>query len=264
MNRPAGSAPAKQAIQYLCVLNETLGSAWLTPDLFRFGASSLLNDVLMQIHKQRTGRIGPATTSRSIDRRGEFNRYPCHALRRLSGKTSPSPEARDIVSLEERYGLYISSEQFAPRSRQVVRDHLARRPRSISPRWRLPAPATSTSPCRRRAAPSRAAGRHCARPTGQVTVQDRAPDPGALARARSRGVAQRRQADKEVARRRLPARGGAFLLLRGLGRQARVRLPEPPPASARRRRPDHPVELPAADAVAGRSRPHSPAATRSS
>src|SRR5574337_404063 len=37
------------------VINETLGTDWLTPDLFRFGASSLLNDVLMQIRKERTG-----------------------------------------------------------------------------------------------------------------------------------------------------------------------------------------------------------------
>jgi deoxyribose-phosphate aldolase len=54
--KPAGGIrAAKQAIQYLCVLNETLGSTWMTPDLFRFGASSLLNDVLMQIRKQKTG-----------------------------------------------------------------------------------------------------------------------------------------------------------------------------------------------------------------
>ena len=54
--KPAGGIrTAKQAIQYLCVLNETLGREWMTPDLFRFGASSLLNDVLMQIRKQRTG-----------------------------------------------------------------------------------------------------------------------------------------------------------------------------------------------------------------
>jgi deoxyribose-phosphate aldolase len=54
--KPAGGIrSAKQAIQYLCVLNETLGTQWLTPDLFRFGASSLLNDVLLQIRKQKTG-----------------------------------------------------------------------------------------------------------------------------------------------------------------------------------------------------------------
>ena len=54
--KPAGGIrTAKQAIQYLCVLYETLGGDWLTPDLFRFGASSLLNDVLLQLRKQRTG-----------------------------------------------------------------------------------------------------------------------------------------------------------------------------------------------------------------
>jgi deoxyribose-phosphate aldolase len=54
--KPAGGiATSKLAIQYLVVLNETLGSDWLTPDLFRFGASSLANDILMQIIKQQTG-----------------------------------------------------------------------------------------------------------------------------------------------------------------------------------------------------------------
>jgi len=54
--KPAGGIrTAKQAIQHLVVLHETLGLDWLTPDRFRFGASSLLNDVLMQIRKQKTG-----------------------------------------------------------------------------------------------------------------------------------------------------------------------------------------------------------------
>jgi deoxyribose-phosphate aldolase len=54
--KPAGGiSKAKQAIQYLVMLRETLGQAWLTPELFRFGASSLANDVLMQIEKQLTG-----------------------------------------------------------------------------------------------------------------------------------------------------------------------------------------------------------------
>jgi deoxyribose-phosphate aldolase len=55
--KPAGGIrQAKQAVQYLVVLYETLGPEWLTPDLFRFGASSLLNDVLLQIRKEKTGR----------------------------------------------------------------------------------------------------------------------------------------------------------------------------------------------------------------
>lgn len=54
--KPAGGIrKAKQALQYLVLVKETLGSEWLTPDLFRFGASSLTNDLLMQIVKQETG-----------------------------------------------------------------------------------------------------------------------------------------------------------------------------------------------------------------
>ena len=54
--KPAGGIrQAKQAVQYLVQLHETLGPEWLTPDLYRFGASSLLNDVLMQIRKEKTG-----------------------------------------------------------------------------------------------------------------------------------------------------------------------------------------------------------------
>ena len=54
--KPAGGiGTAKQAVQYLVMIKETLGEDWLSPDLFRFGASSLANDVLMQIVKQSTG-----------------------------------------------------------------------------------------------------------------------------------------------------------------------------------------------------------------
>jgi deoxyribose-phosphate aldolase len=54
--KPAGGIrSAKQAIQHLVLVHETLGPEWLTPDLYRLGASSLLNDVLMQIRKERTG-----------------------------------------------------------------------------------------------------------------------------------------------------------------------------------------------------------------
>jgi deoxyribose-phosphate aldolase len=48
--KPAGGVRnAKQSLHYLVMVKETLGDDWLTPDLFRLGASSLLNDVLMQI-----------------------------------------------------------------------------------------------------------------------------------------------------------------------------------------------------------------------
>ncbi len=54
--KPAGGiATAKLALQYLVMVRETLGEAWLSPDWFRFGASSLANDLLMQIVKLQTG-----------------------------------------------------------------------------------------------------------------------------------------------------------------------------------------------------------------
>ncbi len=54
--KPAGGiSDAKTALHYLVMLNETLGQAWLTNEWFRFGASSLVNDVLMQLMKQQTG-----------------------------------------------------------------------------------------------------------------------------------------------------------------------------------------------------------------
>ncbi len=54
--KPAGGIRfAKQALHYLVIVKETLGEDWLTPQLFRFGASSLTNDVLRQIVRQQTG-----------------------------------------------------------------------------------------------------------------------------------------------------------------------------------------------------------------
>jgi deoxyribose-phosphate aldolase len=54
--KPAGGIrTAKQALHYLVLVKETLGDRWLTPDLFRLGASTLLNDVLMQLEKEKSG-----------------------------------------------------------------------------------------------------------------------------------------------------------------------------------------------------------------
>ncbi len=54
--KPAGGiSKAKLAVHYLVMLRETLGLAWMTPEWYRFGASSLANDVLMQLQKQATG-----------------------------------------------------------------------------------------------------------------------------------------------------------------------------------------------------------------
>lgn len=54
--KPAGGIrTAKQALHYLVMLLETLGAEWLTPALFRFGASALANDLVRQLRKQRDG-----------------------------------------------------------------------------------------------------------------------------------------------------------------------------------------------------------------
>ena len=59
--KPAGGIrTAKDAIRYLVLVSETVGDDWLTPEWFRFGASSLLNDLLMQRSKLATGQYsGP-------------------------------------------------------------------------------------------------------------------------------------------------------------------------------------------------------------
>ena len=59
--KPAGGIrSSKDAIKYLVTVAETVGEEWLQPHLFRFGASSLLNDVLLQRQKLQTGHYSGA------------------------------------------------------------------------------------------------------------------------------------------------------------------------------------------------------------
>jgi len=59
--KPAGGIrTAKEALQYLVMVKETAGDAWLTADLFRFGASSLLGDVELQLAKLADGNYQSA------------------------------------------------------------------------------------------------------------------------------------------------------------------------------------------------------------
>ncbi|MDH3226283.1 MAG: deoxyribose-phosphate aldolase [Thermoleophilia bacterium] len=53
-----GIRRSKQALGYLAIIAETLGTRWLTPERFRLGASSLLNDIVLQLRFQTTGRYG--------------------------------------------------------------------------------------------------------------------------------------------------------------------------------------------------------------
>jgi len=59
--KPAGGiSKAKQAINWLVLIKEELGNDWLSPDLFRFGASSLLGDIERQLEHFVTGRYSAA------------------------------------------------------------------------------------------------------------------------------------------------------------------------------------------------------------
>ena len=59
--KPAGGIrTSKDAIKYLVTVAETAGEEWLQPSLFRFGASSLLNDVVLQRQRMRTGHYSGA------------------------------------------------------------------------------------------------------------------------------------------------------------------------------------------------------------
>jgi deoxyribose-phosphate aldolase len=67
--KPAGGIrTAKQALQFLIAVKETLGDEWLTNDRYRFGASALLNDLVRQLEKERTGHYqAPYTFSESSE-----------------------------------------------------------------------------------------------------------------------------------------------------------------------------------------------------
>ena len=86
--KPAGGiSSAKLALHYLVMLHETLGNAWMTPDWFRFGASSLANDVLMQLVNRRPAAISRLTTSLWIDSNREQRRKSSRFSRRLAVRT---------------------------------------------------------------------------------------------------------------------------------------------------------------------------------
>lgn len=56
-HKPAGGIrQAKEALHWLALVKETVGDEWLTPELFRFGASSLLDDIVRQLHHLKTGQ----------------------------------------------------------------------------------------------------------------------------------------------------------------------------------------------------------------
>ena len=162
---------------------------------------------------------------------------------------APAPESRAIVDIETSYGLFIDGE-FTDATGHGLQDDQPRRRGGPRRGGRGRAPRTSTRPSPPRAAPTTASGR-------RMSGADRGKYLFRIARilqerAREFAVLETLDNGKPIKETRdvdVPLGRGALLLPRGLGRQARLRRSlGTTPRAARRRRPDHPVELPAAHA----------------
>ena len=101
--KPAGGIrTTKDAIKYLVMVNEIAGPDWLDPDWFRFGASTLLNDLLMQRTKM---------THRPLLRPRLLHAgLIAMARNRDPFEYAPAPESRSIVDIKPSYGLFINGE----------------------------------------------------------------------------------------------------------------------------------------------------------
>ena len=161
---------------------------------------------------------------------------------------APAPEARDIVTLQERYGLFINGRSVAATgggtfvSIDPVDRAAPGRGRQGHRRGRRQGGAGRTS------CPAPVVGPAVRPGACEVPLPDLADPPGARTRVRRARVDGLRQADQGEPGRRRPAGRQPLLVLRRLGRQARLRVPRPGRQAPRRGGPDHPVELPAADA----------------
>ena len=160
---------------------------------------------------------------------------------------APAPESRAILRLRDEYGLFIDGE-FRPGTGECFatispadESHIA----TIASASEADVDAAVVAA--RRALRQDVVEDERPRPR-QVPLPHRAARAGARTRARCGGEPRQRQAHQGEPRCRHPAGGRMVLLLRGLGRQARLRGARRRPEAARRRRADHPVELPAADA----------------
>ena len=125
--KPAGGIRhAKLAIQYLCVLSETLGRDWLTPGEV---------PVRRLVAPERRAHADPQAAHRRLPvprplqhrLMSDVEHRPAATPAPLEWDYAPAPEARDIVRFRERYGLFVGGEWVAAAHGRVVHDELARR-----------------------------------------------------------------------------------------------------------------------------------------
>jgi hypothetical protein len=243
MNRPAGSAMRSRRSRPRARPRDPRARL-ADADLFRFGASSLLNDVLMQIRKEKTGRYQVPSTSRSTD--GRARKASTGRRRRPSGSTRAHPSPRDIVTLEERYGLFVGGDSSSRARASTTRRSLPRA-RSRSPRFAQARPRTSRSRSAAPARPSRRLVGGCPAERAKYLfriariLQERSREFAVLESLNGgKPIRESRDVDLPLA--------AAHFFYYAAGPTSSSTRSRTAAEAARRRRPDHPVELPAADA----------------
>ena len=108
--KPAGGIrTSKDAIKYLVMVNEVAGPDWLDPDWFRFGASTLLNDLLMQRTKMPPAAT-PAPTTSPWTGAVSTSEFRASSTQRERFEYAPAPESRSVVDIKSSYGLFINGE----------------------------------------------------------------------------------------------------------------------------------------------------------
>ena len=130
MKAAGGVSNSKAALHRLVLVKETLGDEWLTPERFRFGASSLLNDLLMQ----REDGDRPLRAARGLL---EGVMATQETRTRIVWDYAPAPESPDHVRLRDSCGLFIDGDFRDPLDGTRV-SRSTRPRRSRSPRWPSP------------------------------------------------------------------------------------------------------------------------------
>ena len=208
-----GIRTSKDAIRYLVLVNETVGSAWLTRralPLRRVVAAQRPPDAAAP--SSVAAPTCAPTNSAGTDVAGELTTSTLGSM-----AYDAAPESASIARLQPSYGLFIDGEFSDPSSHEQFA--------SLNPATEETlATVAQASPAdvdRAVAAARRAYDDVWSKTTGararEVPVPHRAPDPGTLPRTRGRRDARQRQAHPRVARRRHPPGRGALLLLRRAG-----------------------------------------------
>jgi deoxyribose-phosphate aldolase len=155
-----GVSTTKQAMHMLVLVKETLGDEWLTADRFRIGASSVLNDLLMQYAKLDSGHYGRSEDFSRNERRSPPHRAPL-------GLRARARVARLGVAARQLRPASSAASSSRPATARGCR-RSTRPPRSRSPRSPSRARRTSLARSRPRA-PPRPAGRRCRRSSAAST-----------------------------------------------------------------------------------------------